>query len=351
MELAFYIEKLVIVVILFAITMFVALYATLAERKIAGFIQDRYGPNRAGIFGILQPICDGAKLFSKEEFMVNTPNKVLYIVGPGISMAVSMLGTAVIPWGRVLEFSSDFSVAPYLANVNVALLYVVAVVATGVYGIVLGGWASNNKYSMLGAMRAGAQMISYEIPMGLSLIAVVMAMGSFSLVDITEHQTQSLFGISGLKWNIFMQPITFFIFLICSFAEANRTPFDLPECESELVVGHHTEYSSMKMGFYMFSEYVTMFFSSALISVLFLGGYAYPFMDAVAESIGGFWANIIGILALFGKTFFFMFFYIWIRWTIPRFRYDQLMNLGWKVLIPLAIINIFLVGVGVQLFK
>lgn len=346
MEIAFYIEKLVMILILFAITMLVALYATLAERKIAGFIQDRYGPNRAGIFGLLQPVCDGAKLFAKEEFMVNTPNKFLYIIGPGIAMTVSMLGVAVIPWARELAFTEDFIVTPYLTDINVGLLYVVAVVATGVYGIVLGGWASNNKFSLMGAMRAGAQMISYEIPMGMALIALVMGMGTFSLVGITEAQTEWY----GMKWNVFLQPLTFIIFLICSFAEANRTPFDLAECESELVVGHHVEYSSMKMGFYMFSEYVTMFFSSALIAVLFFGGYAYPFMDSVIE-YSSLLGNGIGILALFAKTFFFMFVYIWVRWTIPRFRYDQLMNLGWKVLIPLAIANIFLVGIGVQIFK
>lgn len=346
MEIAFYIEKLVMILILFAITMLVALYATLAERKIAGFIQDRYGPNRAGIFGLLQPVCDGAKLFAKEEFMVNTPNKFLYVIGPGIAMTVSMLGVAVIPWARELAFSSDFVVKPYITDINVALLYVVAVVATGIYGIVLGGWASNNKFSLMGAMRAGAQMVSYEIPMGMALVALVMGMGTFSLVGITEAQT----GWNGMHWNVFFQPLTFIIFLICSFAEANRTPFDLAECESELVVGHHVEYSSMKMGFYMFSEYVTMFFSSALISVLFFGGYAYPLMnDAIAWNplVG----NLIGIVALFAKTFFFMFVYIWVRWTIPRFRYDQLMNLGWKVLIPLAIVNIFLVGIGIQIFK
>lgn len=353
MEIAFYIEKLVMVLIVFAITMLVALYATYGERKIAGFIQDRYGPNRAGIFGLLQPVCDGAKLFAKEEFFVNTPNKFIYILGPGIAMTVSMLGTSVIPWGRELIFSDTLIVKPYIANVNVALLYVVAVVSTSVYGIVLGGWASNNKYSMLAAVRAGAQMVSYEIPMGISLIAVVMAAGSFNLVDIIEGQT----GWYGMKWTVFLQPLTFIIFLICSFAEANRTPFDLVECESELITGHHTEYSSMKMGFYMFSEYVTMFFSSAFISVLFFGGYAYPGMDWVAENIHSdlIWAaniaNVIGILALFAKTFFFMFVYIWVRWTIPRFRYDQLMNLAWKILLPLSIINIFLVAVGIQIFK
>lgn len=347
MEIAFYIEKLVMILIMFAVTMGVALYATYGERKIAGFIQDRYGPNRAGIWGLLQPICDGAKLFAKEEFFVETPNKFLYIIGPGIAMTVSMLGVAVIPWGREIIFSDTLIVKPCIADVSVALLYVIAVVSTSVYGIVIGGWASNNKFSFLGAIRAGAQMISYEIPMGLSIVALLMAIGSFSLVDITEAQT----GWGGMKWNIFLQPLTFFIFLICSFAEANRTPFDLAECESELVVGHHTEYSSMKMGFYMFSEYVTMFFSSALISVLFLGGYAYPGMDWVAENVHINLANVIGILALFAKTFFFMFVYIWVRWTIPRFRYDQLMNLGWKILIPLAIANIFLVGLGVQIFK
>lgn len=351
-EFGYYIlEKAIVVIILFAITMFVALYATLAERKIAGFIQDRYGPNRAGIFGILQPLCDGAKLFSKEEFMVNTPNKFLYILGPGISMAVSMLGLAVIPWGRLLEFSSSFIFAPYLANVNVALLYVVAVVSTSVYGIVIGGWASNNKYSLLGAMRAGAQMISYEIPMGLAMLAVILASGSFNLIEIVELQTGRLIGVDGLHWNVFVQPLTFIIFLVCSFAEANRTPFDLAECESELVVGHHTEYSSMKMGFYMFSEYVTMFFSSAFIAVMFFGGYAYPCMEWFADLLGEFVANILGILVFFAKTFFFMFFYIWVRWTIPRFRYDQLMNLGWKILIPLAIVNLVLVAIGVRIFE
>lgn len=347
MELAFYFEKLIMVLIVFAITMLVALYATYGERKIAGFIQDRYGPNRAGIFGLLQPVCDGAKLFAKEEFFVNTPNKYLYIIGPGIAMTVSMLGTAVIPWGRELIFTDTLIVKPYIADVSVALIYVIAVVATSVYGIVIGGWASNNKFSLLAAIRAGAQMISYEIPMGMAIIALLMGVGTFSLVEITEAQT----GWYGMKWNVFLQPLTFFIFIICSFAEANRTPFDLTECESELVTGHHTEYSSMKMGFYMFSEYVTMFFSSALMSVLFFGGYAYPGMDWLAENTHVNIANILGILVLFAKTFFFMFVYIWVRWTIPRFRYDQLMNLGWKILIPLAIANIFLVGIGVQIFK
>lgn len=347
MEITFIIEKLILIVLVFAVTMLFALYSTYAERKVAGFLQDRLGPNRAGIFGLLQPLCDGMKLFAKEEFMPNTPNKFLFLAGPTIAMTVALLGTSVIPWAEEFVISGYGVVKPYIADVNVAVLYILAVLSTGVYGIVIGGWASNNKYSLMGSIRAGAQMISYEIAMGLSIIALVMMTGSLSLVTITEQQS----GWHGMEWNIFYQPLTFLIFLICSFAECNRTPFDLPECESELVNGHHTEYSSMGMGFFMFSEYAAMFFSSALISVLFFGGYNYPFIDVVKENFGVNIASLIGVFALLGKIAFFIFFYMWVRWTIPRFRYDQLMNLGWKVLFPLAIANIIIVGVLVLIFK
>lgn len=347
MEAALIIEKLILIVLVFAITMVFALYATLAERKVAGFLQDRYGPNRAGIFGLLQPICDGTKLFAKEEFMPNTPNKILFVCGPAIAMIVALLGSSVIPWAEKFVIAGYGEVKPYIADVNVAVLYVVAVLSMSVYGIVLGGWASNNKYSLIGSIRAGAQMISYEIAMGLSLIALVMMTGSLSLVTITEQQG----GWHGMQWNVIYQPLTFIIFLVCSFAECNRTPFDLAECESELVNGHHTEYSSLGMGFFMFSEYASMFFSSAFISVLFFGGYNYPFIDWVRENWGMNIASGIGVLALLAKTSFFIFFYMWVRWTIPRFRYDQLMKLGWNMLFPLAIINIILVGVCVLIFK
>lgn len=343
MEISFIIEKLVLILIVFAVTMFFALYSTLAERKIAGFIQDRYGPNRAGIFGILQPLCDGAKLFSKEEFIPNTPNKFLFIIGPGIAMTVSLLGSAVIPWAEKFVIAG-VEYVPQVGEINIALLYVVAVMSTSIYGIVIGAWASNNKYSLLGGIRAGAQMVSYEVAMGLSLIALVMMTGTLSLREITEQQ-------AGFGWNIFFQPITFLIFLVCAFAECNRTPFDLAECESELVNGHHTEFSSMKMGFYMFSEYVSMFFSSALISILFFGGYNYPGMEWVAANWGINIANVLAVSSILAKTSFFIFFFMWVRWTIPRFRYDQLMNLGWKILFPLAIVNILLVGVGVLIFN
>ena len=327
--------------------MLFALYSTYAERKVAGFLQDRYGPNRAGPFGLLQPICDGAKLFSKEEFMPNTPNKILFVVAPAIAMSVSLLGVAVIPWAEKFEIPGYGEVMGYIGDVNVAVLYIVAVLSTSVYGVVIGGWASNNKYSLMGSIRAGAQMISYEIAMGLSIIALVMMTGSLSLVEITQQQS----GWNGLQWNVIYQPLTFIIFLVCSFAECNRTPFDLAECESELVNGHHTEYSSLGMGFFMFSEYASMFFSSAFISVLFFGGYNYPGIDWVNENWGLNIANGLGVLALLVKTTFFIFFYMWVRWTIPRFRYDQLMKLGWKMLFPLAIVNIFLVGIAILIFK
>lgn len=346
MEIAFILEKLIFIVFIFALTMLVALYSTYAERKVAGFLQDRYGPNRAGIFGLLQPICDGTKLFAKEEFMPNTPNKILFIVAPAIAMSVSLLGASVIPWFDKIDISGYGEVKGYIGDVNVAILYIVAVLSTSVYGVVIGGWASNNKYSLIGSIRAGAQMISYEIAMGLSIIALVMMTGSLSLVTITEQQS----GWNGMQWNIIFQPLTFIIFLVCSFAECNRTPFDLAECESELVNGHHTEYSSLGMGFFMFSEYASMFFSSALISVLFFGGYNYPFIGEVMEW-NPYVGNLLAFAALMGKIFFFIFFYMWVRWTIPRFRYDQLMRLGWKMLFPLAIVNIFLVGIFTLIFK
>ena len=344
MEVAFIIEKLVLIVLVFAITMLIALYSTYAERKVAGFLQDRYGPNRAGIFGLLQPICDGTKLFAKEEFMPDIKNKILFTVGPAISMIVSLLGASVIPWGREFEIL-DYRFVPQIADVNVALLYVLAVMSTSVYGIVIGGWASNNKYSFLGSLRAGAQMISYEVAMGLSIVAVLMMTGTMSLMEITQQQSEW----HGMRWNIFLQPLSFLIFLICSFAECNRTPFDLPECESELVNGHHTEYSSLKMGFYMFSEYASMFFAGLLMSVLFFGGYNYPFIEKV-EAFNMNLASAIGVLSLLGKAVGFIFFFMWIRWTIPRFRYDQLMRLGWKMLLPLAIFNILWNGLKILIF-
>ena len=333
----FIIEKSVVIVVVFAITMIMAMYSTWAERKVAAFLQDRVGPNRAGWGGLLQPLADGMKLFSKEEFEPNTPNKFLFVVGPAIAMSTALMTSAVIPWGdRLHVFGRD--VLLQATDVNIALLYVFGVISVGVYGIMIGGWASNNKFSLMGAVRAASQMVSYEVAMGLSMIALLMMTGTLSLKEISEQQ-------AGMNWNVFYQPLSFLIFLICAFAETNRTPFDLAECESELIGGYHTEYSSMKMGFYLFAEYANMFISATIISVLFFGGYNYPGMQWMVENVGVNIANVLGIAVLFAKICFWIFFYMWVRWTIPRFRYDQLMNLGWKILIPLSIVNIMITGV------
>jgi NADH-quinone oxidoreductase subunit H len=223
-------------------------------------------------------------------------------------------------------------------DLNIGLLYIFGVVSVGVYGIMIGGWASNNKFSLMGAVRAASQMVSYEVAMGLSMIALLMMTGSLSLREISAQQ-------AGMNWNVFYQPVSFLIFLICAFAETNRTPFDLAECESELIGGYHTEYSSMKMGFYLFAEYANMFISSAILAILFFGGYNYPGMEWMVQNVGVNPANILGIVVLFIKICGFIFFYMWVRWTIPRFRYDQLMHLGWRILIPLSIINIIITGI------
>jgi NADH-quinone oxidoreductase subunit H len=335
------IYKLILVVAVFAISLLIAMYSTYAERKVAAFLQDRLGPNRAGPFGILQPLADGVKMFMKEEIIPNVSNKFLFILGPGLAMLTSLCTSAVIPWGPPLVING-VKYSLQVADINIGVLYLFGVVSIGVYGIMIGGWASNNKYSLLGALRASSQMISYEIAMGISVIALIMITGSLSTSAIAEQQHGFYNEASGwLSWNVFKNPITFIIFFICALAETNRAPFDLPECETELVGGYHTEYSSMKLGFYLFAEYVNMFISSAVISLFFFGGYNFPWMDKIADP------NIlavVGTVVMFTKTIFFIFVFMWIRWTIPRFRYDQLMNLGWKILIPLSIINLFATG-------
>jgi NADH-quinone oxidoreductase subunit H len=337
MDSAFIIEKSVVIVAVFALTMLMAMYSTWAERKVAAFLQDRVGPNRAGWGGLLQPLADGMKLFAKEEFEPNTPNKFLFMVGPAIAMSTALMTSAVIPWGDKVHFFGR-DIVLQATDIDVSLLYIFGVVSVGVYGIMIGGWASNNKFSLIGAVRAASQMVSYEVAMGLSMIALLMMTGTLSLKEISVQQ-------AGMNWNVFYQPLSFLIFLICAFAETNRTPFDLAECETELIGGYHTEYSSMKMGFYLFAEYANMFISSTILAVLFFGGYNYPGMSWVIEHWGLNIGNLIGFLALFIKICGFIFFYMWVRWTIPRFRYDQLMHLGWKILIPLSIINIIVTGI------
>lgn len=347
MEIALVIEKFVLITVIFLVSLLVAMYSTLAERKIAGFLQDRVGPNRAGPGGMFQPLADGVKMFLKEEIIPAQANKFLFIVGPSLAILTACIGSAVIPWGENITIAGR-TVSLQVTDINVGILYIFGVVSLGVYGIMIGGWASNNKYSLMGAIRAASQNISYEIGMGLSIIALLMVSQSLSLKEITAQQ-HGFWANGWFSWYAFQQPLGFLIFLICAFAETNRTPFDLPECETELVGGYHTEYSSMKLGFYLFAEYINMFVSSAVMATLFFGGYNYPFMDAAAVTFGATAATLIGSALLLGKIFFFIFFFMWVRWTIPRFRYDQLMNLGWKVLIPLAIGNIVLTGVWIIL--
>jgi len=342
MDSVFILQKLVLIAVIFAITLGIAAYSTYIERKFAAFLQDRLGPDRAGPFGILQPLADGAKMLFKEEIIPTTSNNYLFILGPGIAMFTACLSSAVIPWGSELAIGR-LRIPLQVANPDIGVLFVFAIVSFGVYGIMIGGWASNNKYSLLGAIRASSQMISYEIAMGLSLVAIIMMSNSLSLADIANQQV----GIS--HWNIWKQPLGFLIFLICAFAECNRAPFDLAECETELVGGYHTEYSSMKLGFYLFAEYINMFISSAIISTLYFGSYHLPFAEKLGLS--GNLLTLAGTLFLFGKILFFILFFMWIRWTLPRFRYDQLMRVGWQVLIPLAIANILLTGLFLTLFK
>ena len=349
-----------IILIVFGITMFVALYSTFAERKVAAYMQDRPGPNRAGYGGIFQPLADGLKMFTKEDFIPDTKNKFLFILGPGLFIVTALMTSAVIPWGGTLNLFGRY-IPLQAADIDVALLFIFGMVSFGVYGIMIGGWASDNKFSLLGAVRASSQMISYEVAMGLSIIAVVMLTGTLSLRNMAEQQHGFIDWhgkIPYFSWIVFKQPLAFIIFLVCAFAETNRTPFDLPECEAELVGGYHTEYSSMKLGFYLFAEYINMFISSTVIAVIFFGGYNYPGMDWVNNSltsvlgnIGSNLAVLVGVGVLFAKIVFFIFFYMWVRWTVPRFRYDQLMNLGWKILIPLSIFNIVLTGAAILLTK
>ena len=332
------IEKCVLILIIISVSLLVAMYETYAERKVAAFMQDRRGPSRAGPGGILQPLADGMKLFMKEEIIPTSSSRFLFVLGPGLAMLTAMMTSAVVPWsshfvigGRVINMQ--------IADVNIGILYIFGVVSMGVYGIMIGGWASNNKFSLLAAIRGASQIISYELAMGLSIIALLMISGTLSLREIVEHQQTG-------HYYVLLQPLGFLIFLICAFAECNRTPFDLSEAENELNFGYHQEYSSMKLGFYLFAEYVNMFISSAVMSTLYFGGYDIPFMnDAAWGAAHG--QNLLAslqVVCFFLKICIFIFFFMWVRWTIPRFRYDQLMKLGWNVLIPLSLFNMLVTG-------
>jgi NADH-quinone oxidoreductase subunit H len=305
-----------------------------AERRVSAFIQDRIGPNRVGPLGLLQAPADVLKLFIKEDIVPVSANKAIHTLAPIISLTVAMSTFAVIPFGdQISLFGKEIKLL--IADVNIGVLYILALTSLGVYGVTLSGWASNNKYSLLGGLRSSAQMISYELSMGLSVVGVIMVAGSMQLDAIVEHQ-------AGLAWNAFLTPIGFITFVVAAFAETNRLPFDLPEAEPELVGGYHTEYSGMKFGTFFLAEYANMITSAALIVTLFLGGWQFPFLQDVG--LPPFWTSVIQILTFIVKVCATLFFFIWIRWTIPRFRYDQLMNLGWKVMLPLALLNVVVTG-------
>src|SRR5450432_4560096 len=331
-------EKAVLILIIISISLLIAMYETYGERKVAAWMQDRRGPSRAGPFGLFQPLADGLKLFMKEDIIPSSSNKWLFILGPGLAMLTAMMTSAVVPWSSHVDLFHRH-IELQIADINIGILYIFGVVSMGVYGIMIGGWASNNKFSLLAAIRGASQIISYELAMGLSIIALLMLTGSLSLKTIVAQQQVG-------HYYVLLQPLGFLIFLICAFAECNRTPFDLSEAESELNFGYHQEYSSMKLGFYLFAEYVNMFISSAVMSTLYFGGYDIPFVDdaAFGAQHGQNPLAILQALSLFVKVCVFIFFFMWVRWTIPRFRYDQLMRLGWKILIPLAILNMLITG-------
>lgn len=335
--LEFIIYKSIICVVVFAVSLGIAAYSTWWERKFAGLLQDRWGPSRAGAWGLLQPLADGGKMLFKEEIIPNVSNKFLFVLAPGLFIVTAIMAGVLIPWAPALVVNGQ-TYPMQISDVNVGVIFLLGVTSIGVYGIMIGGWSSNNKYSLLGAIRSSAQMISYELAMGISLIALIItAGGTLSFSEIVSQQDA---GFANIVW----QPLGFLIFFVCALAETNRAPFDLAECETELVGGYHTEYSAFKLGLFLFAEYINMFVSSAVMAGFYFGGYNFPFAHELYTALGlqeGHWLiSLIGFGAYFTKTLIFISVFMWIRWTIPRFRYDQLMNLGWKTLLPLSLLNL-----------
>ena len=334
---AFLVFTVIKMLAIFTLYMVVVAYTTLAERKVSAWIQDRHGPNRVGPWGLLQVAADGVKNFMKEETMPGEVNKPLFILAPALAFTTAMIAWAVIPFGAPLPTPWG-KIDLVVADLPIGFLYVLAITSLGVYGIVLAGWSSNNKYSLLGGLRSSAQMVSYEIAMGMSLVCVLLMSGNVSLNGIIEQQQAT-------AWNIVLLSIAGFLFIVSAFAETNRVPFDLPEAESELVAGYHAEYSGMKFSMFFIAEYANMITASAMFVTLFFGGWDIPFTQW--DNSGP--ATVLKSLVTFGafalKLYFFVFFYIWIRWTLPRFRYDQVMALGWKRMLPVALVNIGVVAI------
>ncbi len=317
------------ITVAFTVVLMIVAYTVLAERRVLALIQGRLGPNRVGYGGVLQPFADLLKFILKEEIVPDKSTKFVYFLAPIIAITAALMPIIVYPFGPTITLPWIGEIPLTIARFDVGLLYVLGITSVGVYGIMLAGWSSNNKYSLMGGLRASAQLISYELSLGLSLVGVILMSGTLDLASIVEQQT----GWYGMKWNIVFQPLGFIIYLISAIAETNRVPFDLPEAETELVAGFHTEYSALKFALFFMAEYVNMFTVSMLATTLFLGGWNGPFVSSLP------W---LGPFYFLGKVIFFLFLYIWIRGTLPRFRFDQLMDFGWKFLLPVAILNIIL---------
>ena len=331
----FFLFTVLKLIVIFTVYMVGVAMLTLAERKISAWIQDRHGPNRVGK-GWLQPAADGLKNFMKEETMPAGVKKALFVLAPMLAFIPALTAWCVIPFGAPIATRWG-RVDLVVADLPVGFLFILAVTSLGVYGIVLAGWSSNNKYALLGGLRSSAQMVSYEISMGMSTIPVLLLAGNVTLNSIINQQAWG-------GWNVVNLTVAFFIFLVAAFAETNRLPFDLPEAESELIAGYHTEYSAMKFSLFFIAEYASMVTASALMATLFFGGWDVPFTGH--DNIGPYsgWLSLLSIFIFLGKILFFLFLYMWVRWTLPRFRYDQLMSLGWKFMLPLALIYIVLIG-------
>ena len=333
MDLLGFIIICVKVLLVFAATMLTVLMMIYAERRVSAFIQGRLGPNRVGPQGLLQPIADGIKFLMKEDIIPAAVDKPIFILAPAILLIPALMTFAVIPFGSDITLFGR-QIPLQVADVNIGIIYVLALTSIGVYGIVLAGWSSNSKYSLLGGLRSSAQLISYELAMGLAVVSIILLSGSLRLNDIVADQQGYYF-----SWNVFKQPLAFIIFLVAIYAETNRLPFDLSEAEQELVGGYHTEYSSMKFAMFFMAEYANMITAAALTVTLFFGGWDFPLVN---ETSLGIWGVVLSVLSFILKMGFFLFLFIWVRWTFPRFRYDQLMRLGWKIMLPTALFNIFL---------
>ena len=332
------IPALIKIVVILGVVLTGVAYTTLAERKVSAWMQNRHGPNRVGPFGLLQPVADGIKFFFKEDITPNEAYRPLYLLAPLGTLIPALIAFAVIPFGTSMtigEKTYPLAIAP---SMNVGLIYILALSSVGVYGILLAGWSSGNKYSMMGSLRGASQVISYELAMGLALLTIVMATGSFDLRVIVDAQKGSWSSL----WFCIPQILGFIIFVVAIFAETNRLPFDLPEGESEIVGGFHTEYSGLRFAMFFMGEYANMITASALIVSLYLGGWHLPFIDYAW--FGPIWGGILSMGVFFAKIAVCLFVFIWVRWTLPRFRYDQLMGIGWKRLLPLALLNLFLIA-------